>query len=204
MPEPGALPTVNGWERDCTSMGLCLSRCLQIFTASFPEHFTPACVAELKCDHFYGGLPKWLKAMAAYLTASTKEKMYSDYLWVMWKAEMEEAMEPFHNQTMASTSKPKEMDLFPLQKLEGSQLTATPSAQVAHLEEESANKGECIDSEDYCSSLDHFIHDCPLVVAARTDSHLNQKQGTVPKKEAQVPQTKVTPPKVPQDGTPKV
>ena len=76
---------------------------------------------------------------------------------------------------------------------------------VAHLEEESAGKEECTDSEDqdgiegiteklivclarilkdaqeekhcyHCSSPDHFIQDCLLVVASRTDLHLNQKK----------------------------
>ena len=98
------------------------------------------------------------------------------------------------------------MSFFPLQKLKGSQPNATPSTQVAHMEEESTDKGKCVDSEDqegiegiseefivhlargmkdaqqeekccdHCSSLDHFIHDCLLVAAARTDSHLNQKE----------------------------
>ena len=40
---------------------------LQVLAASFPEHFPLDHTAELKCDHFYGGLPKWLKAMVAYL-----------------------------------------------------------------------------------------------------------------------------------------
>ena len=38
--------------------GVCLSRHLQILAAFFPDHFPPECVAELKRDHFYGGLPK--------------------------------------------------------------------------------------------------------------------------------------------------
>ena len=141
-------------------------------------------------------------------------------------------MEPSCNQTMASTSKPKATSFFSLQKLKGSQPTTTFSIWLAHLEEESTNKGECIDSEDwegiegitkefivclaravkghsnrrsgcnYCSSLDHFICNCLLVAAARTDSHLNQKEGMAPKKGAWAPQIKVTLPKVPQDGTP--
>ena len=37
---------------------VCLSRHLQVLTASFPDHFPPDCVAELKRDCFYGGLPK--------------------------------------------------------------------------------------------------------------------------------------------------
>ena len=43
--------TVSDW-------GVCLSRYLQILTASFPDHFPLNRVAELKRDCFYGGLPK--------------------------------------------------------------------------------------------------------------------------------------------------
>ena len=46
--------TVSDW-------GICLSRHLQVLAASFPDHFPTDCVAELKRDHFYGGLPKQLK-----------------------------------------------------------------------------------------------------------------------------------------------
>ena len=38
--------------------GICLSRHLQILAASFPDHFPPDHIAELKRDHFYGRLPK--------------------------------------------------------------------------------------------------------------------------------------------------
>ena len=43
--------TVSDW-------GICLSRHLQVLAASFPDHFPPDCVAELKRDCFYGKLPK--------------------------------------------------------------------------------------------------------------------------------------------------
>ena len=43
--------TVSDW-----SVGL--SRHLQILAASFPDHFPPDRVVELKRDCFYGGLPK--------------------------------------------------------------------------------------------------------------------------------------------------
>ena len=43
--------TVSDW-------GVCLSRHLQILAVSFPDCFPPDRVAELKRDHFYGGLPK--------------------------------------------------------------------------------------------------------------------------------------------------
>ena len=39
--------TVSDWS-------VCLSRHLQILAVSFPDHFPPDCVAELKRDHFYG------------------------------------------------------------------------------------------------------------------------------------------------------
>ena len=57
-------------------------------------------------------------------------------------------MEPSCNPPMASANKPWVMRFFPLQKLKGSQQAITPSTWVAHLEEESADKEECIDSED--------------------------------------------------------
>ena len=96
-------------------------------------------------------------------------------------------MEPSHSQTVHITSKPKAISFFPLQKLKGSQPTKTPAVQVAHLEEENADKEECTDRKDpdgtegvteefivclaravkdaqleekccyHCSSLDHFI-----------------------------------------------
>ena len=34
--------------------GICLSRHLKVLATSFPDHFPPDCVAELKRDHFYG------------------------------------------------------------------------------------------------------------------------------------------------------
>ena len=54
--------TISDW-------GVHLSRHLQVLAASFPEHFPPDQVAELKRDHFYGGLPRCLKVMVAYLKA---------------------------------------------------------------------------------------------------------------------------------------
>ena len=64
--------TVSDW-------GICLSKHLQVLAASFPDHFPPDHVAELKWDHFYGGLPKRLKAMVPYLKASLHEK---DLFWL--------------------------------------------------------------------------------------------------------------------------
>ena len=103
----GEKETVSDW-------GIHLLRHLQILAMSFPEHFPQHHVAKLKHDHFHGGLSKWLKAIMAYLKASTIEKMYSDYLWVAREAEKEEAMEPSHSQMADNSTKTKVMSFFPL------------------------------------------------------------------------------------------
>ena len=59
--------TISDW-------GICLSRHLQLLAAFLPDHFPPNHMAELKQDHFYGRLPKRLKAMVAYLKAILHEK----------------------------------------------------------------------------------------------------------------------------------
>ena len=96
----GENETVSEW-------GVCLSRHLQIFMAVFPEHFLPDHISKLKCDHFYGGLPKQFKVMVVYLKASGNDRMYSYYLWVVWEAKKEEEKEASHNPPTASTSRPR-------------------------------------------------------------------------------------------------
>ena len=101
------------------------------------------------------------------------------------------------------------------------------------MEEKSTDRVECIDSEDqdglrgvtkefivylaravkdaqreekhcyHCSSPDHFICDCPLLVASGMDLHINQKEGMPMKKGAWAPQGKVAMLKVSQDRTPR-
>ena len=101
------------------------------------------------------------------------------------------------------------MSFSPLQKLKGTQPARTPAVWVVHLEEDCTDKEEDTGSKDpngikgiteefmmhlvravkdvqqerkysyYCSSPEHFIHDCPLVKASRMDSHLNWKEGMV-------------------------
>ena len=74
-------------------LGICLSRHLQILAASFPDCFPPDCVSELKRVHFYGRLPKQLKAMVAYLKAGPQVRTYSDYLRAAREAEKENSIE---------------------------------------------------------------------------------------------------------------
>ena len=94
-----------------------LSRQLQVLAASFPEHFPPDHVAELKCDNIYDGLPKCLKAMVAYLKADPQEKSYSDYLWAAREAEKGDSMElsqSQQSQVAENTAKPRATSFFPL------------------------------------------------------------------------------------------
>ena len=78
--------TVSDW-------GICLSRHLQILAASFPDCFHPESVAELKRDCFYGGLPKRLRVMVAYLKVGPQVRTYSDYLRATREAEKEDLIE---------------------------------------------------------------------------------------------------------------
>ena len=170
--------------------GVHLLRHLQILATSSTECFPPDHVAELKCDHFYSGLPKWLKAMVAYLKASANNKTYSDYPLAAGEAEKEEVIESSCSQTADKASKLKVMSFFPLQKLKGTQPSKTPAVRVAHVEEYGSNKGVGTESEDpdeingmmgefiiclvravkeaqqdekycyHCSSMEHFICEC--------------------------------------------
>ena len=141
-------------------------------------------------------------------------------------------MEPSQSHTPDNTVKPKLTSFIPLQKIKETQPTVKmPAVCLAHLEEESAEKDEAVDSEDtdgiegvmeefrvclaraikdvqkeekhcyHCSSLDHFICDCPLVKALRMNSHLNHKEGMVLKKEVWAPQTKVAMPMMSPKGS---
>ena len=102
--------------------GVCLLRHLQVLAASFPECFPLDHMAELKCNCFYGRLPKHLKAMVAYLKASPWEKSYSNYLQAAREAEKEDPMELScspQSQAADNTAKPRVTSFFPLWKLKG-------------------------------------------------------------------------------------
>ena len=101
-----------GWKRDSVRLGSALIKTPADSQNVIPRTFP--CIAKLKHDHFYGRLPKQLKAMVAYLKASTNEKMYYDYLQVAMEAEKEEVMEPSRSQTTKKSSNPKMKSFFPL------------------------------------------------------------------------------------------
>ena len=104
---------------------------------------------------------------------------------------------------------------------------------LAHLEEGSARRDKEVESEDpdsingvteefmvclaravkdtqveekhcyHCSSMEHFICDCPSVRASRENMQLNCKEGTASKKGAWAPQTKMMVSKNTQEEVPK-
>ena len=137
--------TVSDW-------GVHLSRHLQILAASFPDHFPPEYIAELKRDRFYGRLPKQLKAMVAYLKVGPQVRTYSDYLRAAREAEKEDSIElsrSSRTQVTDGPSKPRTTSFIPLRKLKGSQpFPKKPAIHLAQLEEEDASDGEDQGSED--------------------------------------------------------
>ena len=131
-------------------------------------------------------------------------------------------------------AKPKTTSFFPLQKLKGNQPVSKVATMCpAHLEDESAERDEEVETEDpdsidrvteefmvhlawavkdakveekccyHCSSPEHFIHDCLLVRASRKNMQLNCKEGMALRKGAQTPQMKTTMPKNCQEEVPK-
>ena len=137
--------TVSDW-------GVHLSRHLPILAASFPDHIPPDRIVELKRDCFYGRLPKWLKAMVAYMKAGPQVRMYSDYLRATREAEKEDSIElPQRSRIQAADgpSKPRTTSFFPLRKLKSNQpLSIKPAVHLAQLEKEEADNGEDQESDD--------------------------------------------------------
>ena len=137
--------TVSDW-------GICLSRHLQVLAASFPDCFPPDWLAELKRDHFYGGVPKWLKVMVAYLKVGPQIRTYSDYLRAAWEAKKEDSKElpqgP-RTQPTDNSSKPRTTSLFPLRKLKSNQpILKKPDVHLAHLDQEDASDNEEQENDD--------------------------------------------------------
>ena len=192
--------TVLDWD-------ICLSKHLQVLAAAFPDHFPPDRVVELKRDCFYGRLPKWLKAMVAYLKAGPQVRMYSDYL----RAEKEDSIELSWSSKIQTTDGPSKLrttGFFPLRKCKGNQ----PLSKKPHSAFDTARGGGCwwwwrsrewwpwwiegvmeefmvwlaravkdaqADEKHcyHCSSPEHFIHNFPLMKTSRDKKQLNGKEG---------------------------
>ena len=189
-------------------------------------------MAELKRDWFYGGLPKRLKATVAYLKVGPEVKTYSDYLRAARGVKKEDSIELFRSPRVLATdgpSKQRATSFFPLRKLKGSQpFTKKPAICLAQLEEEGAEDGEDLESDDpdgidgvneefmvwlaitvkdaqtdekrcyHCSSPEHFIHNCPFMRTTRDKKQLNGKEGMATVKGAQTPPKSANTTKTPQ------
>ena len=113
-------------------------------------------------------------------------------------------------------------------------LLKKPAVCLAHLEEEDANNDKDPESDDpsriegvtmefmvylaravkdaqadekccyHCSSLEHFICNCPLVKTSREKRQLNGKEGMALRKGAQTPLTMTSAMKIPQMEAPEV
>ena len=194
-------------------------------------------MAELKRDHFYSGLPKRLKAMVAYLKAGPQVRTYSDYLRAAREAEKEDTIELSQSPRAPATDGPSKLratSFFPLRKLKGNQpFTKKPAACLTQLEEEDADNGEDLESDDpdgingvteefmvrlarvvkdaqadekhcyHCSSVEHFICNCLLMKVAR-DKQLNGKEGMAMVKGAWTPPKPANAAKSPQQEAQKV
>ena len=138
------METVSDWD-------VHLSRHLQILAVSFPDHFPPDHVAELRRDQFYGRLPKQLKTMVAYLKAGPQVRTYSDYLRATREAEKEDSIELSWNSRISTAdglSEPRPTSFFPLRKLNDNQsFPKKPAIWLAQLEED-ADDGEEQESDD--------------------------------------------------------
>ena len=162
-------------------------------------------------------------------------RTYLDYLRATREAEKEDSIElsqSSRTQATDSPSKPRTTSFFPLRKLKGSQpLPKKPTIHLVQLEEEDANEGEDLESDDpngiervteefmvwlaravkdaqtderhcyHCSSPEHFIRNCPLMKTARDKKQLNGKEGTVMAKGAHTPPKAMNAIKSPQKET---
>ena len=109
-------------------------------------------MAELKRDHFYGGLSKRLKAMVAYLKAGPQVRTYSDYLRAIREAEKEDTFKLYQSPRVPATDGPSKLRatrLFPLRKLKGNQpYMKKPAVHLTQLEEEDADDGKDLEIDD--------------------------------------------------------
>ena len=90
--------------------------------------------------------------MVAYLKVGPQVRTYSNYLRAAREVEKEDSPELSQSsitQTVNGPSKPRTTSFFPLRKLKGNQsLSKKPAIHLAQLEEEEADDGEDLESED--------------------------------------------------------
>ena len=171
--------------------------------------------------------------MVAYLKANPEEKTYSNYLWAAREAEKEDSKSPWNQAMDNTTKPRTTSFFPLQKLKGNQPVPKTPVVCLAHLEEESAKKDEEVESKDpdsinrvteefmvclaravkdaqveekccyHCSSLEHFICDCPIVRPSRENMQFNCMEGMLLKKGAWAPQTKMMMPKNPQENVPR-
>ena len=118
----------------------------------FPRPFSSRSCRRTEEGLFYGGLPKQLKVMVAYLKAGPQVRIYSDYLRATREAKKEDSIELSWGsrfQTTDGPSKPRPTSFFPLRKLKGNQPPPKkPAVHLAQLEEEDADNSNDPESDD--------------------------------------------------------
>ena len=143
---------MDGGQGNSVGLGHLSFKASPDLAASFPDHFPPDHVAELKRDFFYSGLPKQLKVMVAYLKVGLQVRMQSDYLRATWEAEKEDSIElpqGLRTQTTNAPPQPRTTSFFPLRKLKGNQpLLKKPAVHLANLEEEDTSNNEDQENDD--------------------------------------------------------
>ena len=109
-------------------------------------------MAELKRDCFYGGLPKQLNVVMAYLKVVPQVRTYSDYLRPPEKLRKRfpwSCPGAQRTQTPNNPPKPRATSFSPLRKLKGNQpIPKILAVHLAHLEEEDAGSDKDEESDD--------------------------------------------------------
>ena len=161
---------------DC---GICLSRCLQVLAASFPDHFHFDHVAELKWDHFYGRLPKWLKQLWPTLRPAHMKRLIpiTFRLQGNWKRKTPWSYPDTHGTMQLITllnQKPLVSSLCRSSK--GNQpVSKMATVCLAHLEEESTKRDEEVESKDP-DSIDGVMEEFMVHLArAVKDTQVEEK-----------------------------
>ena len=184
--------TVSDW-------GIHLSRHLQVLSTSFPDHFPPDRVAELKRDCFYGRLPKQLKVMVPYLKAGLLVRTYSDYLRAAREAEKEDSAVHLAHLEEEDAGDDEDQESDDPSGIEG--VTKEFMVHLARAVKDTQADEKCC---YHCSSPEHFICNCLLVKTSSDKKQLNGKEAMALMKGAKTPQTMTSAMKNPQTDNPKV
>ena len=171
---------MDGGQRNCIRLGCLPFRTSPGSGCFLSQPLSPWFMGELKRDHFYGRLPKWLKVIVAYLRAGLQVRTYSDYLRATQEAEKEDSMEfPPGPRTQATNTPPPNQGL-PVSFPWGNSRATSPSQKhptvhLVHLEEEHAGGNEDQES-DNPTGIKGVVEECMVFLArAIKDAQVDEK-----------------------------